>query len=46
MRNLLTGEKKMHIDEPTFGEIGDCYGNWLIEDYADELLDQETPEDF
>lgn len=47
LRNLLTGEKKMVIkDNPDFGEIGTCYGNWMIVDYAEDYLTAEDPEDF
>ena len=40
-KNLENGEKReTACDYPKY-EIGDRFGNWVVEDYAEELIDDE-----
>ena len=43
IKNIVTGETKITIEEPQFGEIGDRYGDWEIVDYSEDYCDMTEP---
>ena len=43
MKNVKTGEIRITIEEPQFGEIGDRYDDWEIIDYAEDYCDEAEP---
>ena len=44
IKNIITGETRIILEEPQFGEIGDAYGEWVIIDYAEDYCNVAEPE--